>query len=149
MNPKLAIAAISLCLFGFIPVAVGATNLTMTIGESRDLTLPTLDVKVSRKGVVDLFHRGGTAWTVTALKRGFVLITSGSEHWKISVLDHQAKSSAGDAPSMCDHPHVTCRKAGVRVNGEFQDARQFFAASRFCTSAATCEFGAKLACRRA
>ena len=50
-------------------------RVTMQVGTSRTFTFPMgRDLRASRRGVVDLYHRGRGVWEVTALRSGIVAI---------------------------------------------------------------------------
>lgn len=135
-------------------------ELTLTIGGTAAIEAPAdADLRVSRRGVVDLRALGKGRWEVTALRSGFVLIDAASgeaveamARWRVRVLPPDAgpkgPGRAKVAPFLplwlCDEEGVTCDEESRALRGVTASHAVFLGAVRACEEAGDCFFALAL-----
>ncbi len=136
------------------------SELSLTIGGSKTIEAPAdADLRVSRRGVVDLRALGQGRWEVTALRSGFVLIDAASgeavevtARWRVRVLPPDAgpkglvrSKGAPFLPSwLCDEEGVTCDAESRALRGVTDSHAVFLGAVRACEEAGDCFFAMAL-----
>jgi hypothetical protein len=125
-------------------------SLTMTPGDSMTVNWqPGTDVKVSRKGIVDVFPLSESSWQLTALRGGLVVIDgydqSGQPQLPRLFIDVKGPSSPDRPPVAVGLPDWICRQPGISCSGESgvvsgaaRDFRWYLRAAAWCTSTRNC-----------
>ncbi len=122
-------------------------------------------VKVSRKGVINLYHRGQGSWQITGLRKGLVVIEnqrrSGepvgalSKRYLVEVFDSEGsdRSDRGEGESQSDSllPQWICKRPGVRcdqtkrlMEGSAENREFWLKSSEFCRNVTGCDFKIEL-----
>ena len=155
MAPKNLMLKIVLTLASFISantLYASMKNLQMTVGESMPITFPIgTELKISKKGVLDVFLSNETTWQLTALRPGLVIIdavdgTSGSPLLPRLFVDVRSEAKAGE-PSLItmDLPEWICSKQGVKcdrqagvVAGRTSDWQWYIRTISWCYTSKNC-----------
>lgn len=97
------------------------TRVTMLVGTSRTFTFPEgNDLRVSRRGIVDLYHRGRGIWDITALHGGIVAIETSPQ------------PDPGEQTNVKSGHRIYIEVA--RKDDQNQRGRQYFWSQGFCQS---------------
>jgi hypothetical protein len=126
-------------------------ELSLVVGDSATLMFPDgVDVQISRRGVVDLFHAGDGRWSVIALRAGVVVLSSGEGEAarrsivRVSPADRMPVRVEEELPPwVCATPGVRCDRDARVVDGVLADAARFAQARALCEQGA-CRFQALL-----
>jgi hypothetical protein len=155
MDPKKIILKIALTLAAFLSpnkIYASMKNLQMTVGESMPITFPIgTELKISKKGVLDVFLTNETNWQLTALRPGLVIIdavdgTTGNPLLPRLFIDVKSEAKAGE-PSLIaiDLPDWICSKQGVKcdrqagvVTGRTSDWQWYMRTTSWCNTSKNC-----------
>lgn len=136
--------------------AEAVRSLSMQPGDSMTVEYPAgSTVKVSRKGIIDVFSISETAWQLTALRGGMVIIdafdASGHAHLPRLFVDVKSKSEAsrpavslGLPQWICKHRGVSCPEESGLVRGTTNDYQWFLRAKSWCGTSNNCALHVKL-----
>jgi hypothetical protein len=146
--------------------AIAATpeRLQLTTGELRELQFPEgADLRVSRRGVVDLYHAGHGLWQITALQAGFVVIdarigegASASDdtaaRYLVTVTKRAVKGRAGASTRaadalpdwLCTPKGILCDRAAASIGGRTSSYSWYRSALHFCDDGGRCRIDAEL-----
>ncbi len=98
-------------------------NMQMTVGESTSVVFPAgTELKISKKGVIDVFLTNETTWQLTALRPGLVIIDaleSSTGNPLLPRLFIEVKSTSKSVePSLIsiDLPDWICGKSGIKCD---------------------------------
>lgn len=140
----------------FLLISAAATaapavrNMKMTPGESISVQYPAgSEVKVSRKGVIDIFEVSDTTWQLTALRGGLVIVDAvdGSGTPQLPRLFIDVKSTDGPdrlpvtvgIPDwICQRKHIRCEQEEGVVSGTVHDYKWFLSARSWCNTSRSC-----------
>lgn len=153
-------ARISLCfilLLSFAPrvsAEEATTALQLNPGEIRDIAFPaSVEVRVSRRGVVDVFHVNDEHWQLTGLRGGLALVEAFDPASGSPVLPRlvvTVKSAAGGSANVSALPRWLCHEPGIRCDGSSGDIagtstswEWFVKAQDYCSKRSTCFFRAQ------
>ncbi len=130
-------------------------QLQMTVGESSPIEFPAgTELKISKKGVIDVFLTNDTTWQLTALRPGLVIIdaiesSTGSPLLPRLFIDVKSASKAGE-PSIAnrinlDLPDWVCGKQGIKcdrpsgiITGKTADWQWYMRTISLCHSSRQC-----------
>jgi hypothetical protein len=155
MAPKNLTLKIALSLAAFLStttIYASMKNLQMTVGESMPITFPTgTELKISKKGVLDVFLTNETTWQLTALRPGLVIIdavdgTSGSSLFPRLFVDVKSEAKEGELSLITmDLPEWICSKRGVKcdsqagiIKGKTSDWQWYIRTTSWCNTSKNC-----------
>jgi hypothetical protein len=122
-------------------------------------------VKVSRKGVINLYHLGQGSWQITGLRKGLVVIENQrragespgalGKRYLVEVIDTEGRgrndleegglSSESLLPQwICQRPGVRCDQGKRLVEGVAQNREFWLKSFEFCLNLTGCDFKMKL-----
>lgn len=127
-------------------------NLQMTVGESTPITFPAgTELKISKKGVVDVFLTNETTWQLTALRPGIVIIdavevSTGSPLLPRLFIDVKSEAKAGESSIIAvDLPDWICSRKGIKcdrqagiVTGQTADWQWYMRTVSWCHASRHC-----------
>lgn len=125
-------------------------NLQMLPGETISVQYPNgSEVKVSRKGVVDVFATSQTDWQLTALRGGLVIVDaidgSGTPQLPRLVIDVKSAAAPDRFPVATSIPDWICLKTGISceqdpgiVAGTVTDFRWYLSTRSWCHTSRNC-----------
>ena len=138
--PSLLILAFAITILdrGFANTLLEEVRLTA--GDSTTLHfVDGADIQVSRRGIVDLVHRGNGAWLVTALQTGIVSLSASDNNQKYHKIiritprsEHMSTSTTEIPDWICGIHHVSCDHEARIVNGRIHDGARFLQAKTWC-----------------
>jgi len=127
-------------------------NIQMTVGESIPIEFPEgTELKISKKGIIDVFFINDTTWQITALRSGLVIIDAiesetGNPLLPRLFLDIKSLPKSLEASAInhsipdwvCNKNGITCdRQSGV-ITGKTADWQWFMRAISWCHTAKHC-----------
>lgn len=130
-------------------------GLNLATGQSREVTFPeTAEVRVTRRGIVDVFHERGTTWRLTGLRGGFVIVEafdpeSGAPiapRYHVTVGSNSGHRSRARAPArwICREPGVSCDASTGTIAGRTADWDWYVRTYAQCSDDPSCYFRVRL-----
>jgi hypothetical protein len=126
-------------------------KIELKVGESTSLTIKEhYNLKLSRKGIVDMSYRQKDSWKITGLKPGFVLLktinyedtpTSQIHIW---VKDSSKKKTTFFPQWMCSQKNIICKHNHQTLEGQSHNPHFFYKAKSWCQAKNNCYFKTKL-----
>lgn len=126
-------------------------RITMHVGETRTFTFPpTSDLRVSRRGTVDLYHRGQGVWDLTALKSGLVAVDTFLPETQETAGRRTYIEVTAFVPLANDTPHnlgryffcqtkgIKCDDARRSISGITDSEALYRDAAKVCRETASC-----------
>jgi hypothetical protein len=148
-------------LYSVVGVAASALpeNVVMSVGDTREFTFPvSANLRLSTKGVLELFSVGDGSWQITGLKQGFVIV-NWSEEGSDKAVDGRLfievrrklggrlgtpEKGANSQQRWCGKSGLTCSVAGDEVGGVTSDFWHWLMARGHCRAETGCRFAAML-----